>query len=331
MDLNQLKDAGFNDQEIKDYVDTESKQLINAGFNNQEVSQYFGVKQMNTTEIKTYWQSIKDSMVQPVVQLGERKEKGIEAVQEGLVKAQEGLIGKEFDFNTYRERGVGGRINSLIDAYNTTGKLPDVYTTSEPEDTGYLEGFIERGYTLFGDLPYYLGGGLLGLAGGPKTAAFTAGFVPGTIRKMYITALEKGDVDTYEEWWKIFVNEGIKAGATEGLQLTAAAVAPQLAGPIGKNFFGKVASQVTAFEGVGSLIKGELPTKDDLVYSTGFFLAFGLGEKGAKKVIEQVKNTGKKPAEIYEDSIVDPTIREDIGSKNIDVARTYEPISEIKV
>jgi len=331
MDLNQLKDAGFNDQEIKDYVDTESKQLINAGFNNQEVSQYFGVKQMNTTEIKTYWQSIKDSMVQPVVQLGERKEKGIEAVQEGLVKAQEGLIGKEFDFNTYRERGVGGRINSLIDAYNTTGKLPDVYTTSEPEDTGYLEGFIERGYTLFGDLPYYLGGGLLGLAGGPKTAAFTAGLVPGTIRKMYITALEKGDVDTYEEWWKIFVNEGIKAGATEGLQLTAAAVAPQLAGPIGKNFFGKVASQVTAFEGVGSLIKGELPTKDDLVYSTGFFLAFGLGEKGAKKVIEQVKNTGKKPAEIYEDSIVDPTIREDIGSKNIDVARTYEPISEIKV
>lgn len=331
MDLNQLKDAGFNDQEIKDYIDTESKQLINAGFNNQEVSQYFGVKQMNTTEIKTYWQSIKDSMVQPVVQLGERKEKGIEAVQEGVVKAQEGLIGKEFDFNTYRERGVGARINSLIDAYNTTGKLPDVYTTTEPEDTGYLEGFIERGYTLFGDLPYYLGGGLLGSIGGPKTAAFTAGLVPGTIRKMYITALEKGDVDTYEEWWKIFVNEGIKAGATEGLQLTAAAVAPQFVGPIGKNFFGKIAAQVTGFEGVGSLIKGELPTKDDLIYSTGFFLAFGLGEKGAKKVIEQVKNTGKKPAEIYEDSIIDPTIREDIGSKNIDIARTYEPISEVKV
>jgi hypothetical protein len=331
MDLNQLKEAGFNDQEIQDYISTESKQLLNAGFNNQEVNKYFGVKETDTTEIKNYWQSIKDSFVQPVVSLGERKEKGIEAVQEGLVKAQEGLIGKEFDFDTYRERGVGGRINSLITAYNTTGKLPDVYTTPEPEDTGYLEGFIERGYTLFGDLPYYLGGGLLGLIGGPKTSAFAAGLVPGTIRQMYITALEKGDVDTYEEWWKIFVNEGIKAGATEGLQLTAAAVAPQLVGPIGKNFFGKVSAQVAAFETVGSLIKGELPTKDDLVYSTGFFLAFGLGEKGAKKVIEQAKNTGKKPAEIYEDSIVDPTIREDIGSKNIDVARTYERISEVKV
>jgi len=331
MDLNQLKEAGFNDQEIQDYVAKESKQLLNAGFNNEEVNQYFGIKEFDRTEIKSYWQSIKDSFVQPVVSLGERKEKGIEAVQEGLVKAQEGLIGKEFDFDTYRERGVGGRINSLITAYNTTGKLPDVYTTPEPEDTGYLEGFIERGYTLFGDLPYYLGGGLLGLIGGPKTSAFAAGLVPGTIRQMYITALEKGDVDTYEEWWKIFVNEGIKAGATEGLQLTAAAVAPQLVGPIGKNFFGKVSAQVAGFETVGSLIKGELPTKDDLVYSTGFFLAFGLGEKGAKKVIEQAKNTGKKPAEIYEDSIVDPTIREDIGSKNIEVARTYERISEVKV
>jgi hypothetical protein len=35
MDLNQLKDAGFNDQEIQDYVAKESKQLLNAGFNNQ--------------------------------------------------------------------------------------------------------------------------------------------------------------------------------------------------------------------------------------------------------------------------------------------------------
>ena len=41
--------------------------------------------------------------------------------------------------------------------------------------------------------------------------------------------------------------------------------------------------------------------------------------------------TGKKPAEIYEDSIVDPTIREDTGSKNIEIARTYEPIVEKKV
>ena len=52
---------------------------------------------------------------------------------------------------------------------------------------------------------------------------------------------------------------------------------------------------------------------------------------GARKAIEQVKKTGKKPAEIYEDSIVDPTIREDIGSKNIEIARTYEPIVEKKV
>jgi hypothetical protein len=67
MDLNQLKEAGFNDQEIQDYVSKESKQLLNAGFNNQEVNQYFGIKETDTTEIKSYWQSIRDSIVQPVV------------------------------------------------------------------------------------------------------------------------------------------------------------------------------------------------------------------------------------------------------------------------
>ena len=324
MDLNQLKEAGFNDQEIQDYVGTESKQLLNAGFNNQEVNQYFGIKELDTGEIKTYWQSIKDSIVQPVIQAGQKKEQARTVVQEGLV-------GKEFDYDLYIERGFGKSIKSLKNAYETTGVLPDVFTTKEPEDTGYVEGFIERGTTLFADIPYYLGGALAGSPAGPIGATIGAGLIPGTVRQMYISALEKGEVDTFEEWWKIFVNEGIKAGATEAAQLVVASKLPSFLGPVGQNYFGKLAAQVVGFEGTGSLIKGELPTKDDLIYSTGFFGAFGLGELGARKVIEQVKKTGKKPAEIYEDTIVDPTIREDIGSKNIEIARTYEPIVEKKL
>lgn len=324
MDLNQLKEAGFNDQEIQDYVGTESKQLLNAGFNNQEVNQYFGIKELDTGEIKTYWQSIKDSIVQPVIQAGQKKEQARTVIQEGLV-------GKEFDYDLYIERGFGKSIKSLKNAYETTGVLPDVFTTKEPEDTGYVEGFIERGTTLFADIPYYLGGALAGSPAGPIGATIGAGLIPGTVRQMYISALEKGEVDTFEEWWKIFVNEGIKAGATEAAQLVVASKLPSFLGPVGQNYFGKLAAQVVGFEGTGSLIKGELPTKDDLIYSTGFFGAFGLGELGARKVIEQVKKTGKKPAEIYEDTIVDPTIREDIGSKNIEIARTYEPIVEKKL
>jgi len=324
MDLNQLKEAGFNDQEIQDYVAKESKQLLNAGFNNQEVNQYFGIKETDTTEIKSYWQSIKDSIVQPVVQVGKKKE-------EARTVVQEGLVGKEFDYDLYLERGFGKSINSLRKAYETTGVLPDVFTTKEPEDTGYVEGFIERGATLFADLPYYLGGALAGSPAGPIGATAGAGFVGGATREMYINALQKGDVDTFEEWWKIFVNEGIKAGGTEAAQLVVASKLPSFLGPVGQNYFGKLAAQVVGFEGTGAAIRGELPTKDELIYSTGFFAAFGLGEVGVRKAIEQVKKTGKKPAEIYEDSIVDPTIREDIGSRNIEIARTYEPIVEKKV
>jgi hypothetical protein len=318
MDLNQLKDAGFNDQEIQDYVAKESKQLLNAGFNNQEVNQYFGIKETDTTEIKSYWQSIKDSIVQPVVQAGQRKEQAEAAVGEVLV-------GKEFDPKTYWERGVGKQIFSLIDAYNTTGELPKSFTTPEPQDTGLVEGLIERSATLLGDTPFYLGSAALGLPLGGIGSIATAGFIPGTVRQMYITALEKGEVDTFEEWWKIFSNEGIKAGATEAAQLVVASKLPSALG-VDKYFVPKVMAQVAGFEGTGYAITGIVPTKEELFYSTFFFKVFGLGEMGARKVINQVKQTGKKPSEIYEDSIVEPTIREDVGSKNIEIARAYEPL-----
>ena len=323
MDLNQLKEAGFNDQEIKEYVDTESKTLLNAGFNEQEVNQYFGIKEVDRTEIKSYWQKIKDEVKQ-----GYQAERVREEELGRVVK--ETLVGKEFDPNTYWERGVGKQIFSLIGAYNTTGKLPEAFTTPEPTDTGYLEGFIERGVTLFGDLPFYIGGALAGSVAGPTAAAASAGLVPGTVRQMYITALEKGEVNTFEEWWKIFSNEGIKAGATEAAQL---AVASKLPGSLGldKTFLPKALAQLTGFEATGFAITGEVPTKDELIYGAGFFAAFGLGAKGVRKVVDQVKQTGKKPSEIYEDSIVEPTIREDLGSKNIEIPRAYEPLVERKV
>ena len=323
MDLNQLKEAGFNDQEIKEYVDTESKTLLNAGFNQQEVNQYFGIKEVDRTEIKSYWQNIKDQIKQDFEAKKLREQELSKIVKETLV-------GKEFDPNTYWERGVGKQIFSLINAYNTTGKLPEAFTTPEPTDTGYLEGFIERGVTLLGDLPFYAGGAIAGSPAGPIGAAAGAGLVPGTIRQMYITALEKGEVNTFEEWWKIFSNEGIKAGATEAAQL---AVASKLPGSLGldKTFLPKALTQLAGFEATGFAITGEVPTKDELIYGAGFFAAFGLGEKGVKKVIDQVKQTGKKPSEIYEDSIVETSIREDLGSKNIEVPRAYEPFVEKKV
>tara|TARA_R100001463_G_scaffold15460_1_gene40414 strand:- start:279 stop:3842 length:3564 start_codon:yes stop_codon:yes gene_type:complete len=302
MVIEKLKTAGFNDDEIKKYVNNKSEKLLQGGFNEQEVNEYFGIKEPDKNIIKDYWNNIKET-----------------------------LVGEEFEPDVYWERGLGRPIFSLIKSHNTTGKLPEVYQTPEPEDTGYLEGFIERGTALLGDLPFYTLGAFAGSRiGGETGGAFGAGFVPGTIREMYLTALEKGDVNTWEEWWKIFTDEGIKAGLKEGTQLAVAAKAPSLIGPIGKNYFGKLAAQVTGFEATGALLHGELPTKDDLVYSTGFFAAFGAGERAVSKYINASKKTGKKPAEVFEDTINDPTIREDIVSRNIENPRAYKNIIEKK-
>lgn len=301
MNLNELRDAGFNDQEIKNYVNQKSETLLNAGFNEQEVNEHFGIKETDRKTIQEYWQNIKNGV-------------------------KETLVGKEFDPSLYWERGLGRSIINLASSYNNTGELPDVYKTSEPEDTGYLEGTIERAATLLADSPFYIGGAAAGtLTGGPNVGAFTAGFIPGTVRQMYISALEKDEqVNTWEQWWKIFLEEGWKAGATEGVQLLAASKAPSLLGPLGKNYFAKVASQVTAFETVGAAITGHVPTKDDIIYSTLFFGAFGAGEKAVSKYIKQTKDTGKSPTEVYEDTIVEPKIREDILSNNIETPRAYE-------
>ena len=140
------------------------------------------------------------------------------------------------------------QIFSLIDAYNTTGELPKAFTTPEPKDTGLIEGLIERSATLLGDSPFYIGGAFVGSPLGPTGAAATAGFIPGTIRQMYITALQKGEVNTFEEWWKIFTEEGIKAGATEAAQLVVASKLPGILG-VDKYFVPKVLAQVGGFEG----------------------------------------------------------------------------------
>ena len=90
MNLDQLKEAGFNDQEIKNYVNEKSGTLLNAGFNEQEVNQYFGIKEPDRKTIQDYWQGIKQTLKDDLKKEQQRK---IDINQ----KVKETLVGKEFD------------------------------------------------------------------------------------------------------------------------------------------------------------------------------------------------------------------------------------------
>ena len=59
MVIEKLKTAGFNDDEIKTYVNDKSEKLLQGGFNEQEVNKYFGIKEPDRNIIKDYWNGIK--------------------------------------------------------------------------------------------------------------------------------------------------------------------------------------------------------------------------------------------------------------------------------
>ena len=117
-EIEALRDGGFSEQEINDHIKTSSEQLLGGGYSQQEVNDFFGIKEINREPIKTYWQQVKDSIVEPVVEAGKKIE-----------KRQEVIVGKEFQLDTILERGLGRPIGTL--AYNLA-------TNSTPRTKGSI-------------------------------------------------------------------------------------------------------------------------------------------------------------------------------------------------
>lgn len=314
-EIEALKDGGFSEQEINDHIKTSSEQLLSGGYSQQEVNDFFGIKEVNREPIKTYWQQVKDSIIEPVVEAGKKRE-----------KLKEGIVGKEFQLDTILERGLGRPIGTL--AYNlaTNKGVPSVYKTEEPEDYTFFEGLLDRAISLGLDLPAYGLGGAVGLPGGLYSSAFTAGFIPEAARATMLKMLQDREAGNSVDVLNAFIDEGLKAGAISGTQFIGTALAPGLLGPLGKTYLGKSSSQLLAFEGIGSALHGELPTAREFAYSGALF--FGLNaiasSRAKLKAEKTFVETGKKPTDIYEDSIINKTIDEDMASINIQVPRAYK-------
>ena len=51
-EVQELRSAGFTDQEINDHVNTESQELSNAGFGEEEISQHWGKTPVDNRDFK---------------------------------------------------------------------------------------------------------------------------------------------------------------------------------------------------------------------------------------------------------------------------------------
>jgi len=332
-------EAGFTQKEIADWKKEKVLELKSAGFNNQEIQEEFGTKPNKEPFIK-YFQNISKEIQEETLQseiVGPDDQMLYDSMQEmGDQKSmKEILVGKNFDGDAILKRGWGKTLYDMTYRLSTEKGLPEAFTEEEPEDYTWFEGLLERGLTLGSELPIY---GLSYLPGGlvnPVAGAFTAGAIPGAARETILKGLEQQSYGQPVEILKNFLQEGIKEGAKQGTVFAATAVAPQLripgVGKLADQYLTRVASQLTAFEGTGAILNGQLPSLKEFSYSAVLFGGLGLVQP-RKTMEDRTKkifvDTGKKPNQVFKDSIVDKTILEDVSSRSY--VRAYKGLLDRK-
>jgi hypothetical protein len=268
---NTLTDAGFSSKEIEDWKKDKVLKLNSAGFSNAEISEEFGVVSANTNNNKNYFKNIKAELeneyyAQESISPDDELLYQSRIDQADAPSLKEIAVGKEFDGDEILKRGWGKTLYDMTYKLATEQGLSEAFTQEEPEDYTWFEGLLERGLTLGTELPIY-GGSFLagtGATGNPIAGAFTAGAIPGAARATILKGLEQQSYGQPVEILKNFLQEGIVEGAKQGTIFATAAIAPQLklpfVGKLADRYLTRVASQLTAFEGVGAALNGQLPT-----------------------------------------------------------------------
>ena len=339
---NVLNDAGFSKKEIEDWKKDKVIKLNSAGFSNAEVAEEFGVVPANNNDNKDYFNSVKAQLeneyyTQESISPDDELLYQSKIDQADAPSLKELVVGKEFDGDEILKRGWGKTLYDMTYRLATEQGLSEAFTQEEPEDYTWFEGLLERGLTLGAELPVY-GGSFLagtGATGNPIAGAFTAGAIPGAARATILKGLEQQSYGQPVEILKNFLQEGIVEGAKQGTIFATAAIAPQLklpfVGKLADRYLTRVASQLTAFEGAGAIINQQLPTLKEFSYSAVMFGA--LGAVQPKKVMENRTkqifiDTGKKPNQVFKDSILDKTILEDVSSRTY--VRAYKNLLDRK-
>lgn len=323
-----LKAAGADEEELQKYQKEELQLLSASGVSDQEIQEYVGIKPPTENE----------NVTKPISQyFSEVASDTAEFIGKKLSDVKQWSIGEKSEFwDNFVTRGFGKSTVNVGSAYfSEKGGFVDLEKaySPEPDDTGHLERWAASMGTIIGDLPGYMIGGLIGSKLSGKNAyatGFGAGFLNEKMKTMFLEAIDRGDVDTFSEWWEVFVNHGWEEGAKAGITLGTAMGLPGTLG-VQNSLLGKYLTQYGAFIGMGSLLEQKMPTKDELINTAlvlGTFGGLEGGVKGYKMIKKRSSETNKSPAEVVEEVFRDPKKKEDVFSKNIEEFR--EPVSNVE-
>ena len=322
-EIKTFKEAGFSETEVESFKQEEIKKLTEAGFQSNEILSEFGLKELNLTPIRNAWQNIlKVGREEHESVYAKLKELEIQGDDTPFIQKQkEALVGEVFEPAKYWQRGWGAGIYDLHQSYVHGDKMPELYTTEQPDDTGFLERNITNISRLVKDLPVYAVPTIAGAVATrkPDLSLAAGAFVAGSLRETYLKALQNDEVNGFEEFWKIWTEEGIKAGATEAAQIYAATKT----GGLVTGGFKKTIAQATAFEGVGAIIHGEMPSKEQMQDSVFLFGLFNFSGAAIKKSKDIITKNDRTMTEFADDMIINKTVLEDAASTTNQNPRYY--------
>lgn len=163
-------------------------------------------------------------------------------------------------------------------------KMPEYQAPKNP-----IEGVAQGIGMVTGDLPWYAGGALLGIEGGPITMAGGAFGLAEGMRQYYKDQLEKGNIKNYDDFVQR-LGDTINKTIT-GWNVGAMTSAVGSAAPKGL----KTASEVGTMVGTQALQEGRMPTAQEFIDAgllIGTLKAAGIPSKLARQSLER---TGKLP------------------------------------
>lgn len=339
-DMLVMQSAGFSEDEIEQYRQEQIAILSSSGFSSEEIAAEFNrPSPTQTPSPATTAELPSDDLLQPSSEFVESEfgvpvtaTRDIESYwRDVLRETKEWAVGERAEWDEYWERGLGKSTINLAVQYHSKGQLgydAAKALSAEPDDTGHLERWLESMTNIGADLPVFVPAALAGTTatgGNVFAGGFAAGFVNESIKSMYIDALSRGETDNWQDWWNSFVEHGFKEGMKSGLTLGVGVAAPGWIGA--KGLVGKYATQYAAFTGTGALLEQRLPTSDELINTAlvlGTFGGFEAAPKMTRMFNERLKKSEKSSVEVLQEIELNPRMREDLASQNIE--RFRDPI-----
>ena len=314
-----LYERGINSTDAKSAMNLMRTTAEAEGMSNVELDNRLGIQPFDTSPMQDYF---------------------VNSAKKAFGQNGENFAKEIFTLDDFASAGFDRSIISLVQ--NPVEEYSDKIMNM-PNLTNLQKAAIGTGQ-IVGDLPVMIAA-MIGVAYKTKKPrhAYAAGFAaPETIRHWLLDAYENGDMDTWGQFWDRFTGTAI-AGMKGYVTGYSAGLTKELAGPVLKKalpgaFLPQVATtaaEIGTMVTVGSALEGRVPSKDEFIVAAitiGGLQAAGktvtMGAKSIKSLRRKFEKTYEendvRPLDMLEDTKMDPTIREDLNSINIDVPRAYK-------